>query len=168
MPGDPQRTAELLQASGRRLFALLSRLTLRADVAEELLQELFLRLQSSDAFDKANNAEAYAYRVAVRLAFDWRRRQRRHQYGALVEGELVDTLPLAEQVTADREEFERILQAMAGLSTSTQHILTMHYIEQVSYQEIAEQLGTSAHRVRALAHKAVAKLRSILITTEQE
>ena len=46
---------ELLDTSGAELFALLTRLTLREDVAEELMQELFIKLSRSRGLDKAAN-----------------------------------------------------------------------------------------------------------------
>ncbi len=53
----------LLKRSGAKLHALLLRLTLREDVAEDLMQELFLRLADSDSFFDARNREAFAYTV---------------------------------------------------------------------------------------------------------
>jgi DNA-directed RNA polymerase specialized sigma24 family protein len=44
---------ELLDKSGANLYALLTRLTLREDIAEELMQELFIKLINSRSFDKA-------------------------------------------------------------------------------------------------------------------
>ena len=53
------------------------RLTLRRDVAEDLMQELFLKLSNSNGLDRANQPAAYAYRSAINLAFDWRRKNKR-------------------------------------------------------------------------------------------
>ena len=44
----------LLKHSGARLFSLLVRLTLREDVAEDLMQDLFIRLSDSRGFREAN------------------------------------------------------------------------------------------------------------------
>jgi len=46
---------ELLDKSGANLYALLTRLTLREDVAEELMQELFIKLNNTSRFDKGRN-----------------------------------------------------------------------------------------------------------------
>ena len=73
MPEKQHVLLELLQRSGARLHALLVRVTLREDVAEDLLQELFLRLDASAGFYEASSREAYAQTAAIRLAFDWRR-----------------------------------------------------------------------------------------------
>src|SRR5687768_14573052 len=66
----------LLASDGAGLHGLLYRLTLRADAADDLMQELFLRLRGSDAFARAQDRRAYAYRTAINLASAWRKRQR--------------------------------------------------------------------------------------------
>jgi hypothetical protein len=68
-----KKILQLLDVSGARLHRFLARLTLREDVVGDLLQELFIRLCNSKAFDKAEDPFAYAYRVAMNLAFEWRR-----------------------------------------------------------------------------------------------
>jgi DNA-directed RNA polymerase specialized sigma24 family protein len=68
------RLLEFLENSGPGLHAMLTRLTLREEVAEDLMQELFIRLSKSKAFEKARNRQAYARRCAINLAFDWRQR----------------------------------------------------------------------------------------------
>ena len=66
---------ELLDRSGAGLHALLARLTLREDVAEELMQELFIKLHGAKDQGGIECWYAYARRTAINLAFDWRRRQ---------------------------------------------------------------------------------------------
>lgn len=65
---------ELLDRSGAGLHALLTRLTLRPDVAEELMQELFLKLSAAKDQGGIDCWHAYARRTAINLAFDWRHR----------------------------------------------------------------------------------------------
>ena len=79
-PGLSQRQTELLElleTSGARLHALLARLTLREDVAEELMQDLFIKLHGARDQGGIECWYAYARRTAINLAFDWRRRQAR-------------------------------------------------------------------------------------------
>lgn len=67
---------DLLRSEGDRLYRLLWRLTQREDVAEDLLQELTLKLAESDGFGVSDQPYAYARAAAVNLACDWRRRKR--------------------------------------------------------------------------------------------
>lgn len=63
----------LLNEHGGRLHKLLVKLTLRRDVAEDLLQDLFLRLSKSKGFHRSPSPERYLFRAAINLAFDWPR-----------------------------------------------------------------------------------------------
>ena len=162
MPSNTERVLAVLQDSGQKLHALLLRLTLRADVAEDLLQELFLRLNQSAGFAGATDRTAYAFRAAVHLAFDWRRRRKT----AAVQLEQIE---LAEEGAASplqslvaRERMERVLDVVGRLRGIQRDAVVMHYIEQESFQSIARQLNRSPHQVRALCHKGIRQLRNRL------
>ncbi len=72
-----KRLLELLETVGPRVHILLTKITGRVDAADDLLQELFVKLLRSDGFAKAPNQEAYLIRSAIHLAFDWRKLNRR-------------------------------------------------------------------------------------------
>jgi RNA polymerase sigma-70 factor (ECF subfamily) len=153
---------ELLDTAGRDLFRLLYRVTSREDVAEDLMQELFLRLRASREFHAARDRLAYARRTALNLAFDWRRKQRSAEVGGLLEEELADEArsPLRDLVI--REDTERVLEAMSRLPSRDRELLTLRYIQQQPVDTIAGQYGKTAHQVRALCHKALRRLRGLL------
>lgn len=162
--GDPlDRTLAFLDAEGPRVHALLVRLTLSEEVAEDLMQELFLRLSRSKEFANADNAAAYAFRSAAHLAFDWRRSQKRTGCSSVEDQQApVDAIssPLMDLVR--REQFEEVLQALDRLSAGSREIIVARYLLQESYEEIAERLGKTAKQVRGLHHKAVIRLRAFL------
>ena len=153
---------ELLDKSGANLYALLTRLTLREDIAEELMQELFIKLINSRSFDKAGNRQAYTRRAAINLAFDWRRRQKRNplRLDQVREPASNDSSPLGKLVRT--EELDEILNAIGQLNKVSREALVMRYIQEEPYDYIAKQLGKTAHHVRALCSKALNRLRNIL------
>ena len=159
---------ELLDRSGANLFALLTRLTLRQDVAEELMQELFIKLSSSRGMDKVANWDAYARRAAINLAFDWRRGHKR----AALRLEQVrrqtsnEESPLGKLIRS--EELRKTLDAIGQLNRACREALVMRYIQQESYDYIAEQLGKTPHHVRALCSRALNNLRDVLGTDQQK
>jgi RNA polymerase sigma factor (sigma-70 family) len=162
LQNNTERVLTVLGDSGQKLHALLLRLTLRADVAEDLLQELFLRLNRSAEFAGAANRTAYALRAAVHLAFDWRR-QRKHPAVGLHEFEQVEGdsgSPL--QTLVAREQMERVLEMVSTLKGVQRDAVVMHYIQQESFQSIAAQLSKTPHQVRALCHKGIRQLRNRL------
>jgi len=151
----------LLELAGPGLHRLLTRLTLRPDVAEDLMQELFVNLAQSDGFTRAADPAAYAYRTAMNLAFTWRRSQQRAQ--AVLDGlrpaEPSSDGPLA-KLEAD-EQVRRVLDAMNELPDLQRDALALRYIQQTAYETIAEMLGKTPPQVRALCHKAICSLRRV-------
>jgi RNA polymerase sigma-70 factor (ECF subfamily) len=153
---------ELLDRSGASLYALLTRLTLREDVAEELMQELFIKLSNSRGWSKVNDWNAYAHRAAVNLAFDWRRKQKR----TVLPLERIREPMSGENPTLRElihmEELQETLNAIERLRRATREALVMRYIQQESYDHIAEKLGKTEHHVRAMCSRALSQLRHLL------
>jgi len=156
------RLLDLLETAGTRLHVLLVRLTLREDVAEDLMQELFLRLSQANGFRQADDPAAYARRAAVHLAFDWRRRQARDRTPGPISTEREADTPSPLSCLIQHEEYERVLGSLDKLSELGRDVLLLRYLEQESYEAIARQLGKTPHQVRALCHKAIARLRMLL------
>ena len=166
-----KRTADevlaLLAEHGGHFFALLFRLTLRNDVAEDLMQELFCKLSRSDQFRAARDPYAYAFRAATNLAFGYRRRQRRLPLSHVADGDVQvadpagrDQSPLADLVR--REELSRVLDAIGRLPRTARDIVVLRYLERESFETIGDRLGKTPHQVRALCHKGIVRLRRML------
>jgi len=157
-----EKLLQLLEKSGASLFALLTRLTLREDVAEELMQELFIKLNNSNDLNEVKNLGAYARRAAINLAFDWRRSQKRNALGLarLNEPASNEHSPLSKMVQT--EELQQVLETIGQLNKTSREVLVMRYIQEQSTDDIAEQLRKTPHQVRALCSKALSHLRDKL------
>ena len=158
-----EKILQLLDTSGERLHRLLGRLTRRQDVIGDLLQELFLRLWNSEAFDKAEDPFAYAYRAAINLAFEWRRKQKATCQLSRGNRTVPKDNPSALGKMIQAEELEQILNATLKLTDLARDVVVMHYIEQDSYEEIGQRLGKKPQYMRALCAKAMAELREMLM-----
>src|SRR5688572_20717684 len=156
----------LLDEQGERLYATLARLTLRHDVAADLLQELFLRLSQSSTFAAADDPAAYARRTAINLAMEWRRRERARQrvQGPVCNDAIRESSgtmsPLERLVRA--EEYAQVLDGLSKLSELARACFVLRLIERQPYEQIARQLGKNAHQVRGLCHAALRQLRDKL------
>ena len=121
---------EFLDAHGRVLFGLLYRVTLRDDVAEDLMQDLFLKLDASETFPTTKCPLAYARRVALHLAFDWRRKHRQASTPQIEDQRAaVDHRPSPLDDLIAAEQLQVVLNAMTGLSDRNCELLTLRYIE---------------------------------------
>jgi len=153
---------ELLDKSGANLYALLTRLTLREDVAEELMQELFIKLNNTSRFDKVRNRYAYTWKTAINLAFEWRRKRKLNRVGLdqISEPASNDSSPLNKLIRT--EELDEILNAIGKLNKVPREAFVMRHIQQEPYDYIAEQLGKTPHHIRALCSRASNRIRYIL------
>lgn len=156
----------LLDEHGARLHALLLRLTLRHDVAEDLMQDLFCKLVASGSFRAADNALAYAIRMATNLALDHRRARRRGiQTGASIDHILAVVAASAPSPIANlmrQEELERVLDALGQLTPADGELIVLRYLERENFETIARHIGKTPHQARAVCHKAIKRLRALV------
>ncbi len=150
------------------MHRLLFRLTLRTDAAEDLLQDLLVKLSQSPGFAAAENAAAFAIRAAVNLAFDWRRRQSRRSNAAPLESDIAGPSadPLAGLI--QQEQMQQTLAAIEQLPETQRLALVLRHLEHWEPEEIGKHLGKTPHQVRALCAKGIASLRTILGEVKHE
>ncbi len=158
---------ELLDTSGARFHALLARLTFSEDVVGDLMQELFLRLCGSRGFDKAKSPLAYAYRVAINLAFEHQRRARLKLQSLDEDCLCIENTRPCLDAMIQTEELQRVLDATLQLSDLARDVVVMHYIEQKPYEEISQLLGKKPQHLRSLSAKAMTRLRDLLIDKKE-
>lgn len=159
MSRDSSGLLSILDVYGAELYALLTRVTLRSDVAEDLLQELFLKLRDSAGLARARNARAYVFTAAIHLAFDWRRT--RKPLASLDREPAAPGSPVLERMI-QAEEFEQVLDALDQLSDLGRQVVVLRYLQHHEYRQIAQELGKTEHQVRALCSKAISQLQTIL------
>jgi RNA polymerase sigma factor (sigma-70 family) len=157
-----KKILQLLDTAGPRLHRLLAKLTRREEVVGDLLQELFLRLWNSRAFDKSKDPFAYAYRAAINLAFEWRRQQKISRQSLEVNCPVAHDNSSALGKMIQDEELEQILDATSKLADLARDVIVMRYIEQHSYDEIGQRLGKKPQYMRSVCAKAMAQIREIV------
>ena len=157
-----RRLTDLDRQQGRALYGMLYRLTLDTEAAADLLQELFLCLVRSVEFTDAADPVAYAYRVAMNLASNYRRaRSRRLPMGKLL-ADPMTTEPTAMDKAIQEEEIHRLLATLDRIPVKLREAFVLRHLEQQPYETVGRTLGTSAHGARMLAHRAVRLLRDLL------
>jgi len=154
----------LLDDSGLALRGVLLKITLSEHAAGDLMQDLFIRLYESKGFAQARDSFAYAWRAAVNLAFDWRRRQKSKGYSLDDATPPIDPNSAAETISVN-EDIERVLNAVGRLKEPGRTVIIQRYLEQSSYEQIAHQLGKNPSHIRSLCSKTLQKLRDQLTST---
>jgi RNA polymerase sigma-70 factor (family 1) len=144
----------------------------RAD-ADDIAQEVFIEVYHSIASFKENSSlSTWIYRIAVNKSLDFIRHSRRKKRWA----ELFRLAPVDNENTdhwfvdhetpqsqIEREERRKILhRAIQSLPENQRTVFTLHKIEELSYNEIAEIMKVSLPAVESLMHRAKCNLRSKL------
>ncbi|WP_275286073.1 RNA polymerase sigma factor [Halomonas elongata] len=116
------------------------------DLAEDLCQDVFLRLGQHPAPDVLEQPRAYLFRIARNLLIDHHRRCRARPEGPPVEApETCLACPYADpEAATDLSLCRKGLQtALAGLPTRQRQALTWHRLEGLTQAEIGRRLGVS-------------------------
>jgi RNA polymerase sigma-70 factor (ECF subfamily) len=163
-PNAPQTELEtLFQSHHERVFRTAHRITGSPADAEDVLQNVFLRLiKGKEAYDLSENAEAYLSRAAINASLDLlrtRSRSRSVDFGEVDAEELASKFRSPEAEHADRELQTLIRQAVAGLGKTAGEMFVLRYYEGHDNQEIAKMLDTSHMVVGVVLHRARTRLR---------
>jgi RNA polymerase sigma-70 factor (ECF subfamily) len=154
-----QALSELYRRYERRLFGLGIRLLGDAGLAEELVQETFLRVwRTAERFDPSRGkAAAFILAIARRLAIDlWRRPSSRPIRSAIETAaaldETIDHLLL--QLT--------VRDALDSLPPAHREVLELSYHADLTQAEVATRLGIPLGTVKSRAYHALRAFRRVI------
>ncbi len=160
--GDPAAFDAVYEAYRPRLFGFLVRLSRRRDVAEELLEETWLRLVARKAtLNEDARLAPWLFAVARNLYFSWRRSR---AVDATRTSDLDPSWPAPETgaspfESAARAEFERTVErALARLPLRDREVLLLVGVEGLTPSEAAGVCGVTAAALRARLHRARERL----------
>jgi RNA polymerase sigma-70 factor (ECF subfamily) len=166
--GASDEFAEVVRRHSARVFAVLHRYERDPHWLEDLAQETFVKAwRALDQFDGRAPLEHWLTRIAVRVALDHLRRQKRarREIGLPELGEnALDWLRSGDEPEdlAAPEAREILDAAMRELSPGDRLVITLREIEGRSMKEIAALTGWSGVAVRVRALRARARLKAAL------
>ena len=145
-------------AQQRALLSYATTLTGDASRAEDLVQEAWLRIQSTEV-GRVIHPIRYLYRVVRNMAIDERRRAQAHQIVATDISELSAIkcdLPDPEREASAREALDLVRRALDDMPERHRRVFTLYRVEGRTMQEIAVALSISVGLVHRLIHEAMA------------
>ena len=159
---DQQAFAELVRRHEGKVRGLLLRLAANPVVADDLGQETFLRAyRGLEHFEGRARFSTWVYRIAYNVFLNHKTRTK--QYGALPEGMLERRAAPVDERTPERHDLRHDLElAMAALPERYRAVITLYYLRELSYPEIAECLDLPLGTVKTHLHRAKRLLREEL------
>jgi RNA polymerase sigma-70 factor (ECF subfamily) len=171
--GDPALFEAFVEQESASLHRFFLRLGAGRQEAEDLVQEVLLKLyRSAPGYDARSAFGAYALRVARNAWIDRRRRRGVRPEGrSLDEPERDGEAGLAELAATDldptlpaerREEVQRVERALARLSPAHAEVVELALVQGLPYAQIAEVLEVPVGTVKSRVFHAVRRLRAVL------
>ena len=153
----------MFTAFRRRLYGYLVRMTRRKDVAEDLLQETFLRLaQHARTLAPDTRLAGYLFTIAHRLVVSWVRAQavRKQLAGDLPDVASQERSPL--EALTDSQSQLALERAFAGLAPAYREVALLVGVEGLQPTEVAAILGQRPEAVRQRLARARTQLAAAL------
>lgn len=167
--GDRDALAPLMERHYRRLYRIALGYLRQPDDALDVVQEAFVRaFQGASRWDGSAEAGPWLARIAVNLAIDrWRRNRRRYQtFTPLAESDhvasLADRGPSPDRHVLGREAGERVAAALRVLPDRQRAVVVLRHYQDMSLDEIARTLDMSLGTVKSSLHRALGRMREAL------
>jgi RNA polymerase sigma-70 factor (ECF subfamily) len=172
--GDQPAFDYLVQKYRRPLVSFMYRMARNAAVAEDLAQEVFLRVYRSRAsYEASAKFTTWLYRIATNLAVNHARDTRHERPEVMVSldepdeatgmtMDLADGEMTAEQAMVRRDRLMGIRRKIEALPERQRLAVVMHKYQQMDYRQIAEVLELSESATKSLLFRAYETLREQL------
>ena len=151
VPGSERFVDDVAQAYGADLLRFLQRRAPTPADARDLAQETYVRLLRLERHDLIQNPQAYLYRIAANLLYEFGLKRRSAAEGLRRwAGETSDD---REGISLERQADsaalqKRVQEVLSELSPKCRAVLVLHRRDGLTYDEIGERLGVSSSMVK--------------------
>ena len=172
--GDDLAFHRLVEKYHRPMMHYMYRMTHNQAVAEELTQELFLRVyRSRESYRAEARFSTWLYRIATNLGVNYARDTRRERTAHTVyldepdpktgtTPDVADNQPSAEYAMVREERMQAIRKHVMALPTRQRNAVLMHKYQGLNYRQIGEVLNLSESATKSLLFRAYQTLRERL------
>ncbi|HXW57095.1 MAG TPA: RNA polymerase sigma factor [Candidatus Cybelea sp.] len=161
-PMDEQSFRTFYEATARRLWSYLYRMSGNATLADDLLQESYYRLLRARLSEMSQDyLKNYLFRIATNLLRDhWRRTK--IDPPAPPEARAREPGWTLASLSGEMDAHADLVRVMGDLKPRERELLWLAYVEGSSHREIAQAVGLREQSVRGLLFRARTKLARLL------
>lgn len=158
--GDLQQASVLFERYHKRIFNFLARLAMDRTLAEDLTQNVFLRMiKYRNSYRGEHRFQSWIYQVARNVFSDHYQAQKNTRPNFINVEKMSEPIIDSEE-GAEQNEREKILhRSMAMLNEEQRELLVLTRFQHMKYEEVAVIMETTVANIKVKVHRAIAKLR---------
>lgn len=163
--GDRAAFFDLYQATAPKLFGLALRLMRRRDMAEEVLQESFVRIwtRAGDWDASRGSAMAWMARIVRNRAIDVMRHSvRAADFGSEIARDAAFSFLVPQPGEVCRDEASQLFACIEGLERNQRMAVLLAYYEGLTHEELADRMGAPLGTVKSWLRRGLIRLRDCL------
>jgi len=155
LKGDQVAWDQIVRMHWRKVFNLAYKFVGRHDEAEDLTQDIFLKIfKALHTFDRRANFQTWLISISRNLCIDHYRSVRKERETMAREVDSADLMPVSRERSphAELEQLDLrqlIRQALAELPPALKEAVVLRDLQEFSYQEIADRLGLPEGTVKS-------------------
>ncbi|MCP4975411.1 MAG: RNA polymerase sigma factor [Maribacter sp.] len=167
LKGDMQAFKVLVDRYKYMVYTLAMRMVKNREEAEEIAQDTFLKVYNAlGSFKGGSKFSTWVYKIAYYRSLDYIKKLGRTPNLSTIEGLAENSVVEQEGILDKLEQIEKkevIKEALQLLPGNDGVLITLHYFEELSLQEISEILEISANNVKVKLFRARKRLYHILM-----
>lgn len=155
---------ELVFLTERRIFSYIITTVQHRQTAEDLTQEVFLRLfKNIRSLDPDKGFKTWLFTIATNVVYDWFRKQKRLHEAFSIDNEEhpFETIDEAQSYESI-ETAEDIAKALQAIKPVHRQVLILFYYQGLTYEEIGGVMGLSLNTIKTTIRRAKQSLRDRL------
>lgn len=158
--GNLQHASVLFDRFHKRIFNFLARMAGDREVAEDLSQNVFLRLlKYRHSYNPEMKFQSWIYQMARNAFADYYQKQKQLQPAYMEVEKLGEHLPDLQEAFEQEETERRLIQALAKLPDDYRELLVLTRFQHLKYEEVAGFLNMTVANVKVKVHRAIGQLR---------
>lgn len=166
--GDTKAFSVLVDRYKHMVYTLALRMVRNKEEAEEVSQDTFLNVYKNLSKFKADSKfSTWVYKIAYNRSLDYIKKQSRYIETTVIDTYTERNLQSIENTLGKLETNERnetIKSALQELPGDDSVLITLHYYEELSLDEISKILDTSANTIKVRLYRSRKRLAEILKT----
>lgn len=161
---DAEAYRELYREYRDKIHRFLALKLPRREDADEAVSEVFLRGWEYMTANRVDFPQALFYKIAQNVLAGFYQQRERHPQEALTET-MEETIPSPASLSEDAASAEglaHLLHTIDKLKEEYREVLLLKYVDELSVEEIAVQLGKTNNNIRVILFRAREALKKLL------